>query len=175
MAVQVLPWVVAGTAVAGGISEKKASDKAAAKAQEAANFNAELIERDVTLLEKQKDLINANQLVREKVSRYKFEQMQGSVKANFAYAGIDIAQGTPMRVLRQNAREFEFDMATERFNDSVQVMQIADAQESATLNAELTRMEGGAYAGALRAQGTQSLISGFGKAASFGYSSGIFT
>jgi len=79
-----------------------------------------------------------------------------------------------MTVLRQNAREFEYDQAIADFNNSVTNMQINDAQENARLSAELSRMEGGAQAATLRAQGTQSLISSFGRAATAGYERGLF-
>ena len=41
-----------GLQVVSAVSSKKAADKAAAKAQEAGDFNAEMIERDIDLLEK---------------------------------------------------------------------------------------------------------------------------
>ena len=47
-----LNLVSAGSSLLGGINDKQAADNAAASAQEAANFNADLIERDVDLLEK---------------------------------------------------------------------------------------------------------------------------
>ena len=47
-----LNLVSAGSSLLGGINDKQAADNAAAAAQEAANFNADLIERDVDLLEK---------------------------------------------------------------------------------------------------------------------------
>ena len=166
--------VAAGASVAGGISQKKANDKAAAAAQEAANFNADLIERDVVLLQRQEKILDANAVLRAKVDRFRFSEQQGAAVANYAFSGFDIAQGTPMRRLRQNAREFEYDMAVNRFNDSITRMQIADAQQDAFLTAQLTRMEGGASAGALRASGRASLISGIGQAAKIGYTTNVF-
>ena len=163
-----------GLTLAGGVSQKRASNRAAAAAQRVGNFNAKLIERDIDLLEKQREIINRNAVLQERVDRFRFAEAQGSVVANYAANGIDISRGTPMRVLRQNAREFEYDMAVADFNNAVQNMQINDAQENARLNAELSRMEGGAQAASLRAQGTQSMITSFGQAAQFAASSGMF-
>ena len=95
--------------------------------------------------------------------------MQGSAKAGFGYAGFGMSQGTPMAVLRQNAREFDYETKIREFNNKITNMQITDAQEEAELNAELSRMEGGMAAASARAQGTASLISGLGDAAKFGY------
>ena len=158
----------------GASKSKSAADRAAEAAREAAEFNAKIVERDIDILERQSKLVDVSQLLREKVSRFRFSQMQGSVITGFASAGIDIAQGTPMRVLRQNAREFEYDMAVSRFNDTVTQMQIADGKENARLSAELMRMEGGAQAGAIAAQGTRSLISGIGQAFQYASGAGLF-
>lgn len=158
----------------GGASQKRASNRAAAAAQRVGNFNAELIERDIGLLEKQREIINRNAVLQERVDRFRFAEAQGSVVANYAASGIDISRGTPMRVLRQNAREFEYDMAVAEFNNAVTNMQINDQQENARLSAELSRMEGGAQAAGLRAQGTQAFIGSLGNAARFGYRSGMF-
>ena len=158
----------------GGLSQKRAASNAAAAADRAAQFNAELIERDIGLLEKQREIINRNAVLQERVDRFSFAQTQGTVVANYSAAGIDISHGTPMTVLRQNARAFEYDQAVADFNNSVTNMQINDAQENARLSAELSRMEGGAQAATLRAQGTQSLISSFGRAATAGYERGLF-
>lgn len=154
-------------------SQKRAANKAGAAAQRVGEFNAQLIERDVDLLEKQREIINRNAVLQERVDRFRFAEAQGSVVANYSASGIDISRGTPMRVLRQNAREFEYDMAVAEFNNAVTNMQINDQQENARLNAELSRMEGGASAAGIRAQGTSNMIATLGQTAQFAYSSGF--
>jgi hypothetical protein len=109
-------------------------------------------------------------LIEGKRSRSKFErEVQGAVRAGFGYAGIDMSQGTPVEVLRENAREFEYEATVEQITNEIANMQISDEQETARLNAELARMEGGAQASGLRAQGTASLIKSFGSAAQQAY------
>ena len=76
-----------------------------------------------------------------------------------------------MEVLRENARELEYEITVDKFNNYVTNMQINDAQEDAKLTAQMSRMEAGASAAAMRAQGTASLISSFGQAAKIGYNS----
>lgn len=166
-----LNLVSAGSSLLGGIQSKNASDNAAAAAQQAANFNANLIERDIDLLEKQRRFVNANYNISAERKVNAFSAVQGEVKANYAYAGIDITEGTPISTLRDNAREMQFELDTDEFNNDVVNMQIDDAQEDARLNAELARMEGGSYAASLRAQGTKSLIQGVGTAANALYNS----
>ena len=159
-----------GATLLGGLSQKKAASRAAEAADRAAQFNAGLIERDIGLLEKQREIINRNFLIEGKRSRSKFErEVQGAVRAGFGYAGIDMSQGTPVEVLRENAREFEYEATVEQITNEIANMQISDEQETARLNAELARMEGGAQASGLRAQGTTSLIRSFGSAAQQAY------
>ena len=166
--------VSVGAQIDGGIQQKSASDNAAAAAQKVGEFNAGIIERDIDLLERQRQIINSNLVIQEKLKRKEFRGVQGEVVAGFGYAGIDIAQGTPIQVLRENARQFEYEIAVDNFNNAITNQQITDAQEEARLNAELSRMEAGATAASFRAQGTRSLISSLGSAAQFGYQSGIF-
>ena len=100
-----------GATLLGGLSQKKAANRAAAAADRAAQFNAGLIERYIGLLEKQREIINRNFLIEGQRSRRMFERdVQGGVRAGFGYAGIDMSQGTPVEVLRENAREFEYEM-----------------------------------------------------------------
>jgi len=164
-----------GLSILGGINQKSAADRAAAAQQRIGEFNAQIIERDVNLLENQRTIINNNTLISNTRKRMQFRKVQGEAVANYAYAGIDIAVGTPMQVLRENARELEYEITVDKFNNYVTNMQINDAQEDAKLTAQMSRMEAGAGAAAMRAQGTASLISGFGQAAQMGYNSNIFT
>lgn len=163
-----------GTQIVGGIQQQQAANKASEAAQKVGEFNAKLIERDIGLLEKQRQIINANLVISEKLKRKDFRGVQGEVVAGFGYAGIDIAQGTPVQVLRENARQFEYELAVDKFNNAIVNQQITDAQEEARLNAELSRMEAGATAASLRAQGTRSLIGSIGQAAQFAYQANVF-
>ena len=170
-----LPFVAIGSQVIGGIAQKRAANKAAAAAQRAGEFNATIIERDIDLLEKQRQIINAQFAIDSQRERQAFERdVQGAARAGFGYAGIDMSQGTPMQVLRTNAREFEYQQSVNEFNNQIANMQISDAQEEARLNAQLSRMESGAQAAGLRASGTASLIRSIGSAARTGFESGIF-
>ena len=163
-----------GMQIIGGVQQKSAGDRAAAAALRAGNFNASIIERDIDLLERQRGIVNANFLVGQERAAINFERdIQGSAKAGFGYAGFDMSAGTPLSVLRENAREFDYEQKSREFNNQIQNMQITDAQEEARLNAELSRMEGGMAAASARAQGTASMISSFGEAAQFGYESGL--
>jgi hypothetical protein len=162
-----------GATLLGGLSQKRSADRAADAANRVGEFNAGLIERDIGLLEKQREIINRNFLVEGiRASKFFERDVQGGVRAGFGYAGIDMGQGTPVEVIRENAREFEYERIVSEMNNEITNMQISDEQETARLNAELSRMEGGAQASGLRSQGTTSLIRSFGSAAQQAYEFG---
>ena len=154
-----------GTDLLAGFSAKKASKAAAGQAAAAAEFNAKIIERDIDLLTRQRQIINANFAASQGRNARAFEgEVQGTARSGYAYAGFDLSQGTPIEVLRENAREFDYEQETEAFNNSITNMQI----EETKLQAELTRMTGQANASGLRASGTASLIKSIGQAGSAG-------
>lgn len=158
-----------GASLLSGASQKRAANKAASAAMQAGEFNAKIIERDIDLLERQRQIFNQNFAVEAGRSRLAFERdVQGAVKAGFGFAGIDISQGSPLQILRENAREFQYEQDVAEFNREIANLQISDQQETARLNAELSRMEGGAQAAGLRASGTASLIGSVGQAAQIG-------
>ena len=154
-----LALISTGMQVVGGIQQKQAGDRAAAAAQRAGEFNASIIERDIDLLEKTRGIVNANFLVAKERAADAFErEVQGTARAGFGYAGFDMSAGTPIAVLRENAREFDYEQKVAAFENSMQNMQIDDEQEGLRLSAELSRMEGGMVAASARAQGAASMI-----------------
>ena len=160
--------------IGSGIKTKSAADKAAEAAKKAGEFNAEIIERDLDLLDIQKKIVNKNYLQTDAENRYNFRGQQSTARANFAYAGVEISMGTPIQVMRQNARLFEYDQHKIKFNKQMADLQIEDRKESVRLNAELSRMEGGMAAASARTTGQVSLLQSFSQAANTAYNSGFF-
>ena len=73
-------FLALGASLLGGASQKRSADKAAAAALRAGEFNANIIERDIDLLERQRQIFNANFLVDAQRSRQAFERdVQGAV------------------------------------------------------------------------------------------------
>ena len=166
---ETLTAIKIGTDLLSGFTSKKASNRAASRAAEAAEFNAQIIERDIDLLTRQRQIINANFAASQGRNRTAFERdIQGAARSGYAYAGFDLTQGTPIEVLRENAREFDYEQESEEFNNAITNMQIDDAIEETKLQAELTRMTGQANASGLRASGTASLIKSIGSAGKTG-------
>lgn len=142
-----------------GQQAQSSADRAAAAAKAAGEFNATIIERDIELLEKTRGILNANFLVQQTRFADAFERdVQGTARAGFGYGGFDMSAGTPLAVLRHNAREFDYEQKVRQFENSLQNMQIDDEQEGLTMSAELSRMEAGMAAASARAQGQVSML-----------------
>jgi hypothetical protein len=58
-----------GATLLGGLSSKRSADRAADAANRAGEFNATLIERDIGLLERQREIINRNFLIEGQARR----------------------------------------------------------------------------------------------------------
>ena len=167
--------VSVGTSLVGGLSAKNSADKAASAAQRAARFNANIIERDIGLLDRQRGILNGQYAIDSKRGKAAFERnIQGTVKAAAGYAGYDIGSGTPFEILRANAAEFDYQESVNEFNNEIANLQINDAQEEARLNAQLTRMTGDAQASGLKSSGRSSLIKSIGGASTTAYNTGLF-
>ena len=163
-------FLTLGMTLLEGASQKRASNDAAAAHRAVGEFNAKMEERNIGLIDKQIEVTRRVRALDEQEARYRFStEVLGTVVNQYAGAGIAIGSGTPMRVSRQFAREFEVAQAKEDFNVSNRIMQMEDAKEDARLRAELSRMEGGYNAAAAKSAGTASMIQSFGQAARFGY------
>jgi hypothetical protein len=159
---QALQILSLGATLLGGLQQKRSADSAAAAAKEVGEFNAQMIERNAILIDKQKDIINTNHSIFKTRRKIALDQVQGTVRANTGYGGIDIASETTFQVLSRNAREHDFEKATADFNNAVVNMQLEDAKEDIRLQAVLSRKQGGMQAANLRNQGTTALIKSIG-------------
>ena len=148
-----------GSNIIGASKAQSAANRAAEAARKVGEFNAGIIERDIDLLEKSRAIYNANFLVSQGRAADAFErEVQGTARNGFGYAGFDMSQGTPIAVLRENAREFDYEQKVAEFENSLKNMQIDDEIEGLELAAEMSRMEGGMAAASAQAQGAQSMI-----------------
>lgn len=155
-----------GMSLIQGQQQRSAANRAAEAARQVGEFNAGMIERDIGLLEKSRSIYNANFLVAQVRSRDAFErEVQGTARNGFGYAGFDMSSGTPLAVLRQNAREFDYEQKVAEFENSLKNMQIDDQIEGLEMSAELSRMEGGMAAASAQAQGAKSMINAIANAA----------
>lgn len=128
---------VAGLALAGvGAAVSAVSSIAGGYAQrDAADYNARVAEMQA---------VSAEQAAarEEQNARLRLARTQGTVRARAAGAGLDIAQGSPLEILAENAREGELDALTARYSGQVEASR---ARSTAAL--ERTRGQNAVTAG----------------------------
>ena len=164
-----------GQTLYGARQQQKAADRAAGEALRIGAANAEIIERDIDIgkqqivnLEKALEISNGRK-------RMAFGAVQGSVRNQFAGAGVDLGRGAPVTVQLKNAAEFEYELGIDAYNTSIAIQEIEDGIEETRMRAEVSRMGGAAEASALRSRGTQALLKGLGTSVAIADEEGMFS
>ena len=164
-----------GLTLYGAKQQQKAADRAAGEALRIGAANAEIIERDIDIgkqqivnLEKALEISNGRK-------RMAFGAVQGSVRNQFAGAGVDLGRGAPVTVQLKNAAEFEYELGIDAYNTSIAIQEVEDGIEETRMRAEVSRMGGAAEASALRSRGTQALLKGLGTSVAIADEEGMFS
>ncbi len=164
-----------GLSLYGARQQQKAADRAASEALRIGAANAEIIERDIDIgkqqivnLEKALEISNGRK-------RMAFGAVQGSVRNQFAGAGVDLGRGAPVTVQLKNAAEFEYELGIDAYNTSIAIQEVEDGIEETRMRAEVSRMGGAAEASALRSRGTQALLKGLGTSVAIADEEGMFS
>lgn len=164
-----------GLSLYGARQQQKAADRAAGEALRIGGANAEIIERDIDIgkqqivnLEKALEISNGRK-------RMAFGAVQGSVRNQFAGAGVDLGRGAPVTVQLKNAAEFEYELGIDAYNTSIAIQEVEDGIEETRMRAEVSRMGGAAEASALRSRGTQALLKGLGTSVAIADEEGMFS
>ena len=164
-----------GLSLYGARQQQKAADRAASEALRIGAANAEIIERDIEIgkqqivnLEKALEISNGRK-------RMAFGAVQGSVRNQFAGAGVDLGRGAPVTVQLKNAAEFEYELGIDAYNTSIAIQEVEDGIEETRMRAEVSRMGGAAEASALRSRGTQALLKGLGTSVAIADEEGMFS
>ena len=163
-----------GISLYGASQQQKAADRAASEALRIGAANAEIIERDIDIGKQQ--IVNLEKALEISNSRKRmaFGAVQGSVRNQFAGAGVDLGRGAPVTVQLKNAAEFEYELGIDAYNTSIAIQEIEDGIEETRMRAEVSRMGGAAEASALRSRGTQALLKGLGTSVAIADEAGMF-
>ena len=163
-----------GLTLYGAKQQQKAADRAAGEALRIGAANAEIIERDIDIGKQQ--IVNLEKALEISNSRKRmaFGAVQGSVRNQFAGAGVDLGRGAPITVQLKNAAEFEYELGIDAYNTSIAIQEIEDGIEETRMRAEVSRMGGAAEASALRSRGTQALLKGLGTSVAIADEAGMF-
>ena len=163
-----------GLTLYGAKQQQKAADRAAGEALRIGAANAEIIERDIDIGKQQSVNLEKALEISNSRKRMAFGAVQGSVRNQFAGAGVDLGRGAPITVQLKNAAEFEYELGIDAYNTSIAIQEIEDGIEETRMRAEVSRMGGAAEASALRSRGTQALLKGLGTSVAIADEAGMF-
>lgn len=142
--------------------QKEAADKASRFALEIGEENAQIIERDNAIADRQIEILQRTLKLSDRRKKQAFDAFQGTATAGFGGAGVELSRGAPITVAQKSAAEFEYELAIDKYNTSIAILEQEDRKEEAKMRAKVTRMGGRAEARAYQATGTTALIQGLG-------------
>ena len=121
--------------------------------------NAKIIERDIDIAKRQKEILQRNLELSNARKTKAFGAYQAGARAATLGQGLT-SRGTPQDVLIENLKEFNYELSIDAYNTEIALLEQDDLIEETRLRAEISRMGGQAEKSALMAQGKAGLITG---------------
>jgi len=136
------PVISMATTVIGAVSSASGAVAEGQAQSDAYNYNADINERNAKVAEQQ-----ADQLVRreeEKIVKFQkdFRKFSDAQSQAFRYNGWIASEGTPLKVALASAQEAEEEIATRRYNATIEAGQLEESATQERLQANLNRMYG---------------------------------
>jgi predicted HTH domain antitoxin len=153
--------------------QKSASDRASRLAVEIGEENAVIIERDSAIADRQIEILQRTLKLSNRRKKQAFSAFQGTARAGFGGAGVELSRGAPITVAQKSAAEFEYELAIDKYNTSIAILEQEDRKEEAQMRAKVSRMGGRAEASAYKAAGTTALLQGVGTSLSMAQEYGM--
>jgi len=153
------PLAIAAT-VASSVVAASASMAQAKAAQQTGEYNkkihdyrATLSEQDAVLIERQKD---------QDINNFKkqFTKLQSQTSVAYLKSGVVLDQGTPMDVLRNNAKEAAFEEKTITYNAELGKRNANESANLERMQGDIAFMTGQSQAFAAKTQAVGSLLGG---------------
>ena len=94
---------------------------------------------------------------------------------NVALGSGVTSRGTVQDVMLKNVAEFNYELAIDKYNTDIAVLEQEDLIEETKLRAEVSRMGGAAEASTLRARGQTALLQGVGQGINLAADAGMFS
>ncbi|MGB0467964.1 MAG: hypothetical protein ACPGF7_10630 [Pontibacterium sp.] len=157
-----------------GQQQKKAANKAAGQSLAIGAKNADIIERDIDIANRQIQILYRNLQISNQRKRQGFSAVQGTVR-NVALGSGVTSRGTVQDVMLKNVAEFNYELAIDKYNTDIAVLEQEDLIEETKLRAEVARMGGAAEASTLRARGQTALLQGVGQGINLAADAGMFS
>lgn len=152
---------VAATAAVAGTALTASSQLAAGKAaQKAANFNASVNERNAQAAEIRAKNISRTTEFSIQRSRKKFQRLNDRSQMAIRGNGWLATTGTPLKMLLQNAMNFEEDVAAQRLQSETKRLEQFEIATNQRLQGQLQRMQGQVARQVSKTQAVGTLLSG---------------
>jgi len=146
---------IAGTAITA--SSQLAAGKAA---QKTANYNASINERNARAAEIQAENIARTTEFALQRSRKKFQKLNDRTQMAVRGNGWLATTGTPLKMLLQNAMNFEEDVAVQRLQSEIKKQQQFEIATNQRLQGQLQSMQGRIAREVSKTQAVGTLLSG---------------
>ena len=145
-----LPFIQAGTAIVAG----RQASALGKYNQSIQNRNAEVLEQEGELIEKQKEF---------DIARFdqQFSTLQGQTRTNVLFSGAELS-GSGLRIIRQKAEQAEIEKDIITFNSKVAQSRKMEQAKFARMNRQLARIEARQAELGYYAQAGQSLMTNYG-------------
>ena len=150
-----LAAAVAGTAITA--SSQLAAGKAA---QKTANYNASINERNAKAAEIRAENIARTTEFALQRSRKKFQKLNDRTQMAVRGNGWLASTGTPLKMLLQNAMNFEEDVAAQRYESEIKKQEQFEIATNQRLQGQLQRMQGKVAREISKTQALGTLLSG---------------
>ena len=147
--------MIAGTAIT--VQGQLAAGKAA---QKAANYNASVNERNAQAREIQAENIARTTEFSIQRSREKFQRLNDRTQMAVRGNGWLASTGTPLKMLLQNAMNFEEDVAVQRYESEVKKQEQFEIATNQRLQGQLQKMQGKIAREVSKTQALGTLLSG---------------
>ena len=156
------PMMLVGPAMsaAGSMKAGKAADAAGKYKQQVAERNAKVVEQEKLIKHHQtgEDIIRF---------REKFRAVQGGTAMSLAKAGVRSDTGTGLRIMMENARLADEDIAAAFYNAELGQRTLDEKATQMRLQGEMYAFEGRSQKSAYQMKAATSLLSGLSKASPY--------
>ena len=145
---------------AGTLLQVQAQRAAGKAAQQAANYNADVNERNAKAAEIQAETTERLNRIKEVQDRDRFKELNDRTQMQYRGQGWAATTGTPLKRMMLNALRFEQDLEIQSYNTRVKALQSRENATNARLQAEITRFEGRAARKIAHQEAYGTLLSG---------------
>tara|TARA_R100001369_G_scaffold34059_1_gene59133 strand:+ start:4466 stop:4963 length:498 start_codon:yes stop_codon:yes gene_type:complete len=112
--------VVAGLMIGSAVMSASASYNAGKQAEATAKYNQTLYDRDAILAEQQAETVQEKVKLELSNFRQQIKTIQSSVTQGYAMRGVEISEGTPLKILEKNFKDAKDDEYIIQYNADVE-------------------------------------------------------